>query len=59
MKAIKLILGGIGFLVFSICCLLITYFASWRITDILCMISLPVGLIFVIVGLFTPTENIK
>ncbi len=57
MKAIKLILGGIGILVFSICCFLLANLAGWNFMTIPCLISLAAGFILVIAGLFTKDDS--
>lgn len=57
MFSIKVILGGIGFLVFSICCILIKSLINWDIWAILCVIALIIGITLVIGGLLNSDNN--
>ena len=57
MRAIKIICGGIGFLVFTICCILLVNISDWGFLNGLAILSLPTGIVMVIVGLFINDSN--
>lgn len=59
MKSIKIILGGIGFLIFTICCILLGNMDDWSFLTIAGIVSLFLGIIMVIRGLFIDDNNIK
>ncbi len=59
MKSIKIILGGIGFLIFTICSILLIDIAQWLFLTIPVIISFSLGIIMVISGLFISDNNIK
>jgi len=59
MKSIKIILGGIGFLTFTICCILLLEMGGWLFLNIPGIISLFLGIIMVISGLFINDNNSK
>ncbi|MGK0465660.1 hypothetical protein [Clostridium sp.] len=48
MKSIKIILGGIGFLIFTICCILLANMADWLFLTIPGIISLLLGLLWLL-----------
>jgi len=59
MKSIKIILGGIGFLIFTICCILLVNMSGWLFLNIPGIVSLFLGIIMVISGLFMNENNTK
>jgi len=59
MKSIKIILGGIGFLIFTICCILLVNMADWFFLTIPVIVSLFLGIIMVISGLFIDDNKVK
>lgn len=52
MKGIKKLLAGIGIMIFSIACFLITMISNWLLFDTVGIISVIVGIILIIMGLF-------
>jgi len=59
MKSIKIILGGIGFLIFTICCILLVDMGGWLFLNIPGIVSFFIGIIMVISGLFIKDNSIK
>jgi uncharacterized membrane protein len=59
LKSIKIILGGIGFLIFTICSILLIDIAQWLFLTIPVIISFFLGIIMVISGLFISDNNIN
>lgn len=59
MFSIKLILGGIGFLIFAICCILLSTLSNLPILTSLCIMSLIIGIVLIIGGLFSSDNNEK
>jgi len=59
MKSIKIILGGIGFLIFTICCILLVDMGGWVFLNIPGIASLFLGIIMVISGLFINDNKVK
>jgi hypothetical protein len=52
MESIKTILGGIGFLIFSMCCILLTNLSGLSYFSTPGIIALFIGSVLVVIGLF-------
>lgn len=57
MKSIKMILEGIGFLLFSICCILTITFWEWKFVEIPFIISMIAGIVLIISGSFNFSDK--
>jgi hypothetical protein len=53
MKSINRILGGIGFLVFAVCGILLATLSLWNFMTIPSLLSMIIGFTMVIIGIFT------
>ena len=53
METIKVILSGIGFILFGISCYLLSMAISWKVFDTIGIVTSFMGLIMILVGMFT------
>jgi hypothetical protein len=57
METIKVILSGIGFILFGISCYLLSMVTDWKLFDTVGIISSFMGLIMILTGMFTKDND--